>query len=163
SHKTRHPYRGERHDLHAAAHAFLSAHGFYETSDTGLSPQQVFLEYTLVGKLARIGELGCEAFVDDLPEVLGEPAFPIGVHTILFEPGNVHEGSDVSRVTSWEACGDLLLPQGVRVTAPDPAAISKLVAAAELGAVRKTVPLAGGRNNRVFRVEAENGEAVLKA
>src|SRR5689334_1104441 len=29
SHKTRHPYRGEKHDLHAAAHAFLKAHDFY--------------------------------------------------------------------------------------------------------------------------------------
>ena len=38
SHKTKHPYLGAKHDLHAAAHAFLTAHGFYDTSDTGLSP-----------------------------------------------------------------------------------------------------------------------------
>src|SRR5262249_47195569 len=47
SHKTRLPYRGEQHDLHAAAHAFLEAHGFYETRDTGLSADDVFLELTL--------------------------------------------------------------------------------------------------------------------
>src|SRR5207248_406829 len=46
SHKTRRPYRGADHDLHAAAHKFLEAHGLYETSDTGLSPDRVFLEPT---------------------------------------------------------------------------------------------------------------------
>jgi hypothetical protein len=45
---------------------------------------------------------------------------------------------------------------------PDRAAIDQLTLQAGLGCVRSLVPLAGGANNRVFRVEAKNGEAVLK-
>lgn len=105
SHKTRHPYRGEKHDLHAAAHAFLETHDFY--SDTALSPDRVFLELTLAAKLARVGSLGCAAFVDDLPEVLSEPAFPANVRKVLFDPAGAH-ACDFTRVHSWEQCGEVL-------------------------------------------------------
>jgi hypothetical protein len=110
SHKTRHPYRGERHDLHAAAHAFLEAHGFYATIDTGLSPHCVFLELTLAAKLARVGSLGCTAFVDDLPELLAESAFPRDVRKVLFDPAGTHpDRDDYTRVTSWDECGAAIL------------------------------------------------------
>jgi len=107
SHKTKHPYRGEKHDLHRAAHRFLETHGLY---DLGLSRDRVFLELTLAEKLARIGSLRCSTFVDDLPEVLSERAFPVGVQKVLFDPANAHAAhSDGSRVTSWIQCGDVLL------------------------------------------------------
>jgi FMN phosphatase YigB (HAD superfamily) len=110
SHKSRHPFRGEPHDLHAAAHAFLELHGFYEARDTGLSPDRVFLELTLPEKLTRVGSLGCTAFVDDLPELLAEPAFPLGVRKVLFDTANAHPISPpCDRVTSWKQCADLLL------------------------------------------------------
>lgn len=110
SHKTRHPYLGAKHDLHAAAHAFLAAHGFYETSDTGLSPQSVFLELTKPAKLDRIGALGCEAFVDDLPEFLAEPNFPAKTRKVLFDPADAHAGSvGTSRSSSWEDVARIVL------------------------------------------------------
>lgn len=49
------------------------------------------------------------------------------------------------------------------MTALDPVAVDRLLAAAGFGPARELVPLAGGANNRVYRVEAENGEAVLKS
>ena len=110
SHKTRRPYRGGHHDLHAAAHAFLESHGFYEYAESGLTPGRVFFECTLGAKLARIGSLGCTAFVDDLPELLAEPGFPNGVRKILFDPAdNFPRDSRFDRVSSWVECGDCLL------------------------------------------------------
>ncbi|MFO0823441.1 MAG: hypothetical protein U0792_10050 [Gemmataceae bacterium] len=107
SHKTRHPYRGEKHDLHAAAFRFLEAHGFH---DFGLPRDRVFLEPTLGEKLGRIGSLRCSAFIDDLPEVLGEAAFPKDVRRVLFDPANVHEKQlKVTRVTSWVQCANMLI------------------------------------------------------
>ena len=71
-----HPYRGPRHDLHAAAHRFLKEWGFFARSETGLKPENVFLEPTLLNKLHRIGSLGCSAFVDDLPGSAGRVIVP---------------------------------------------------------------------------------------
>lgn len=110
SHKTRQPYLGEKYDLHAAAHAFLAAHGFYETSGTGLSPQSVFLELTKSAKLERIGALGCEAFVDDLPEFLAEPGFPAMTRQVLFDPADAHASSaGILRARSWDDAARIVL------------------------------------------------------
>jgi hypothetical protein len=49
------------------------------------------------------------------------------------------------------------------VNVPELTAVDALATSAKLGRVRDLVPLSGGKNNRVFRVSAENGEAVLKA
>jgi hypothetical protein len=76
SHKTKHPFLGEKHDLHAAARAWLQAQG--------LSEVETYLELTKEDKLKRIAAFGCTHFVDDLPEFLAEPAFPQGVDKLLF-------------------------------------------------------------------------------
>jgi len=102
SHRTRHPYLGERHDLHAAARDWLARHGFHNSAGVGLPAERVFLEETKEAKLARIAEMGCTHFVDDLPEILAHPLFPPGVRRILFDPHGQHgsaAGADVAR--SW--------------------------------------------------------------
>ena len=78
----------------------------------GCHRDRVYLELTLAAKLARIGVLGCTTFVDDLPEVLAERAFPSGVRKVLFDPANAYpDHPTLTRVTSWEQCGDLLVKQ----------------------------------------------------
>ena len=102
SHKTRHPFRGPRYDLHASARDWLVAHGFFD--DIGLAPEMVFFELTKQDKLARIAALECSHFVDDLPEFLEEPGFPAGVHRILFDPAAAHRGNHHHRRRdSWAA------------------------------------------------------------
>jgi len=110
SHKTKHPYLGPEYDLHAAAHTFLDAHGFYRTGDTGLSPDSVYLELTKQAKLDRIGALGCDVFVDDLPEFLGEPSFPAKPRKFLFDPAAANpDRADYTRVASWAALAAAVL------------------------------------------------------
>lgn len=110
SHKTKHPYLGEKYDLHEAAHTFLTRHGFYRTSDTGLSPLSVWLELTKQDKLDRIGSLGCDVFVDDLPEFLGEESFPSRPRKVLFDPANAcSDSADHTRVKSWSEIATLVL------------------------------------------------------
>ncbi len=110
SHKTRRPYLGEPHDLHAAAHSFLRAHGFYETAETGLSPERVYLELTKEAKLERIGSLGCDVFVDDLPEFLAEAAFPAGPRKVLFDPaGACPEDGPYRRARGWAEVAEVVL------------------------------------------------------
>jgi hypothetical protein len=104
SHKTRHPYRGERHDLHAAARAWIEA--------AGLEAGEVHLELTKDAKLERIGRIGATHFVDDLPEFLAEPAFPEGVERILFDPNGSEAAasSGFPRASSWAELTRMLLP-----------------------------------------------------
>lgn len=90
SHRSRHPYAGERHDLHEAARTWLERQGFHEPGRAVLDPHRVYLEETLDAKLSRIAAAGCSDFIDDLPEVLGHPRFPDGVRRILFDPHGLH-------------------------------------------------------------------------
>jgi hypothetical protein len=102
SHKTRHPYKGPQYDLHAAALGWLELYGFFDPNHIGLSREDVHFELTLPDKLARIGAAGCTHFIDDLPELLAEPAFPRGVARLLFDPAEVHTRvGGFLRVSSW--------------------------------------------------------------
>jgi hypothetical protein len=102
SHKTRHPYRGPKYDLHAAAQGWLEQQGFFDPRRIGLPRSEAYFELTLPAKLARIAETGCTLFIDDLPELLAEPAFPKHVEPVLFDPANVHpDQGPFRRLQSW--------------------------------------------------------------
>jgi hypothetical protein len=85
-----------------AAHAFLTAYGFYETGVTGLTPESVYLEPTGPAALDRIGHLGCDVYVSGRPAFLAEPAFPVRPWRILFAPDEDHpDPEDTIRAVSW--------------------------------------------------------------
>lgn len=86
SHKTRHPVIGAAVDLHAAARVWLKAEGI----DRLVASDAVFFEQTRAAKLARIGALGCDLFMDDLPETLSDSGFPAATRAVLFDPDGTH-------------------------------------------------------------------------
>ena len=96
SHKTRYPVIGERHDLHRAAAQWLLDNGFSEVDGT-------FFEETRAAKIRRIADLGCQAFVDDLPEVFADEHFP-PICKVLFDPHHSHGGE----LSDWNALPSLL-------------------------------------------------------
>jgi len=101
SHKTRFPFLGERHDLHAAARGWLEAHGFFDPRGLGFQGSDVFFESTKEEKLARIAREACTHFVDDLPEILTHPLFPPGVEKLHFAPGSAPGCGDLSSASKW--------------------------------------------------------------
>lgn len=102
SHRTRYPFQGPVYDLHMAAYEWLELYGFYDPSKIGLSPDQIYFELTKQDKLDRIAKVGCNYFVDDLPEFLAEPGFPAGVERILFDPNDNYSAChNFHRVNSW--------------------------------------------------------------
>lgn len=110
SHKTRHPYRGEKYDLHKAALDWIEAQGFFSDRSLGLDRAHVHLELTKEGKLARIGALGCDSFIDDLPELLGEPDFPTDTRRVLFDPNDAAPDDPCyARARSWREISGMLL------------------------------------------------------
>jgi hypothetical protein len=57
---------------------------------------------TLEEKLKRIGLQECSVFIDDLPELLAEKAFPSNVQKILFDPHHLYsEKGDYFYAASW--------------------------------------------------------------
>jgi hypothetical protein len=103
SHKTKHPILGPQHDMHAAARGFLSDRGLMGAGATQIAPEQVFFELTKDEKVARAKALACEAFIDDLPEILAMNGFPVGMHKVLFDPENQFpdKATQFDRRASW--------------------------------------------------------------
>ncbi len=98
SHRSLRPYAGPAYDLHAAARGWaakwLSSAGLIED-------RAVFFHETREQKVAAITALQCKAFLDDLPEVIEDAAFPGSCNAILFDPEGSHAESSHLRVTSW--------------------------------------------------------------
>jgi hypothetical protein len=103
SHKTKHPILGPQHDMHAAARGFLTDRGLMGSGDTQIAPDRVFFELTKDDKVARARSLACEAFIDDLPEILRMGGFPAEMRKVLFDPDNQFAGKadGFERRASW--------------------------------------------------------------
>jgi hypothetical protein len=101
SHRSLKPYGGRPHDLHEAArnwvHEHLQRAGLFGNAQNDVS----FLE-TKKEKLACIRALGCNTFVDDLPEIFQSADFPDKTHGILFDPSGAEKAHWVgNRITYW--------------------------------------------------------------
>ena len=104
SHRTKHPLAGPAHDLHQAARQFLEVSGWL-----GEKIREAYFEETKEAKLARIARCGCNFFVDDLPEILGHPAFSKDCQPVLFDPsGHPEKGILPKRVRHWSELPALL-------------------------------------------------------
>ena len=107
SHKTRTPYIGRPWDLHASARSWLQKHGFLDANRMDWSDCQIFFELTKQEKIARIIDLECTHYVDDLPEILA--MLPSHVEKIFFSPSqNVQVHSDWKRMSSWQELPSIL-------------------------------------------------------
>jgi hypothetical protein len=107
SHKTQTPILGPSHDMHAAARGFLERNALV---GTGMIPAaNVFFELTKESKVARAATLGCDVFIDDLPEILAMPGYPPQLRAILFDPDNHHAAATFERHTSWANISSALL------------------------------------------------------
>ena len=101
SHKTRHPFIGQKYDLHEAARSWIKTH-LVEDAQLLVSPGNVFFELTKEDKLRRIAAAGCDWFIDDLPEILQAETFPLTAKRILFDPEAHHASEAVlARMSGW--------------------------------------------------------------
>ena len=88
SHKTRFGHHDPaRVKLWDAALDWLRDRGFFSDGAMGLDPTRVHFAETRDSKVGRIKEIGCDVFIDDLPEVLQHPDFPVGTQRIWFANG----------------------------------------------------------------------------
>ena len=101
SHKTRHPFIGPQYDLHRAAREWIENRLLYE-GNALLPAGNIHFELTKQEKIARIGAIGCDVFVDDLPEILLFENFPSRTERLLFDPeGNHGQIESIGSFGSW--------------------------------------------------------------
>lgn len=114
SHKTQFArYDLTRTPLRKAAHAWMEREGFFLPTGLGLSCGEVFFESTRERKIARIRELGCTHFIDDLEEVFADEGFPLEVAKILFaRQGCSVTPSGVWVASSWQEITTHLFGEG---------------------------------------------------
>lgn len=98
SHRTKSPFLGKPWDLHAAALSWIEGSGLLGW----IAREDIYFELTKAAKIARIQDLGCTHFVDDLPELLGDPSFPGDVARFHFDPaGHSQPQAAWKQVRSW--------------------------------------------------------------
>ena len=103
SHKTKYPFIGPKYNLHEAARGWIE--NTLKDGDTNLvEPDNVYFELTKEKKIARIVDIGCDYFIDDLPEILWMPGFPKNLKRILFDPEEIHDTDRLyTKLGSWRA------------------------------------------------------------
>jgi hypothetical protein len=110
SHKTRHGHFDvDAIDLWDAALGWLERQEITGSSDAGarIIRSDVHFRVTRDEKIAQIDALDISVFIDDLPEVLSDPAFPPQVRRILFSPdGDPEISPDWAGARSWQEVVD---------------------------------------------------------
>ena len=87
SHKTQFGHFDEKKiDLRDAARNWLFQQGLVDGEGALIKASNVYFESTQEEKLARIKNLECTHFIDDLFEILESPLFPRSTERILFQP-----------------------------------------------------------------------------
>lgn len=105
SHRSLRPYTGPAYDLHVAARAWVDE---WLASSGLIANEMAHFHETHGQKIAAIRSLGCNAFLDDLPEVLEDEHFPSACWAVLFDPERSHPQAKSQRVGRWGEVLDLL-------------------------------------------------------
>jgi hypothetical protein len=110
SHKTEHGhFDPDKVNLREAAMGWMEGQGFFTDRGFSMSPSHVHFASSRPEKLARIAELKCDIFVDDLAEVLVDANFPGFVRRILFsERAEVPSGAPYQVCRDWRAVGEII-------------------------------------------------------
>ena len=100
SHKSLYPYKGPKYDLHKSAMLWLDKNKFFEDDNVGISRDKVYFNVTKEEKINKIDTLGCDYFIDDLPEILSL----INKNTIkiLYNPENNYKYDEYIILNKWK-------------------------------------------------------------
>jgi hypothetical protein len=110
SHKTQRAHHDPLNtDLRVAAVQWMGNNRFFDKAGLALDRANVYFEGTREEKIRRIGTLGCDVFVDDLAEVLGDAEMPAGCRKILF---GSEQQDEFEQYASWDEVRDALFPAG---------------------------------------------------
>lgn len=105
SHKTELGHFDEKRiNLREAARQWLHSQAIIADTLPGIAMHNIYFETTREEKIARIAQLQCTHFIDDLPEVLYSPLFPDNIRKFHFQPliDGETEASENKIYTNWK-------------------------------------------------------------
>jgi len=148
----------EKTNLRDTALAWMAKNEFFEKDGMGMSPDRVFFEPTIEAKIAKVKELACTHFIDDLEEIFLHETFPKAIHKILF----VQSGSNALKAStncqilgSWKEISEYFgtdRDTGLFANEKD------VVEALLKEPVTSSEKTGTGSNSRVHRVETLSGK-----
>ena len=100
SHKSLYPYKGPQYDLHKSAFLWLEKNNFFKKGKVGLSRDKIHFNLTKEDKINKIETIGCDYFIDDLPEIL--KLINKKTTKSLYSPTNNYENNDFIILNRWE-------------------------------------------------------------
>ena len=99
SHKSINPYKGPKYNLHKAAISWLEKNKIFEKDTVGLSKDNIFFNLTKEDKINKIHDIGCDYFIDDLPEILN--MVNEKTKKILYTQGNEAKNKNFIILKNW--------------------------------------------------------------
>jgi len=140
-------------NLRKAALDWLEQKCFFERF--GISPGQVFFCSSREEKAARIKELVCTHFIDDLEEVFDDASFPKGTVKMMFASAASSSkiASDVISFSSWNNIADYFFGKQRLIEACSSMLGEKILSLEQIG---------GGRNSRVFKISTKKNVFLAK-
>ena len=117
SHKTEYsPKDPLKVPLRKKALRWMEQNGFFDPDRYGISQASIYFENTREEKISRINSIGCEFFVDDLPEVLAHQRLLSSVNKILYCPSESCEPVPrfVTICQDWSSIGNIIIGEESR-------------------------------------------------
>jgi hypothetical protein len=112
SHKTEFGHHDpSRINLRQAAADWMTNRGFFRADGFGIPVGGLFFESSRQEKIDRIAALQCSHFIDDLEEVLFDPAFPSAVTRILFAQQVTGAAADVVWCKTWREITEVVFSE----------------------------------------------------
>lgn len=155
SHKSEYGhFDDEKIPLRDAAMQWMRSAGLVGGGGLSLPEENIFFESDRDSKIARIQNLSCTHFIDDLGEVLAEPSFPRKTQKILFSPGGDGRAEPVLLAArSWREITRLL---------HDDWSEEEVCGAAKIRfkdlSVREAKVRKGRGNSRIYEVASNDGQ-----
>ena len=109
SHKSKYPFKGPKYDLHKSAMNWLEINILCSINNFRIKKSNIFFIPSKELKVEKISELGCNYFIDDLPEILN--LIDNKVIKIHYSPSNKILASNFISLNKWESIKEILFDE----------------------------------------------------
>lgn len=163
SHKTKYGHYDENKvNLRDAATTWMDQNNFFSSNGFSIPKDQVYFENTREEKIARIDELNCDYFIDDLEEVLTANGFPETVKRYLYFPNDAPlPKGPFQTFKHWNEITDALFNRVDNETTPLenlPDTVSTIIKKE----CNELQPVYTGVNSRLYKLKCENDVFAIK-